>query len=255
MGTYACSYGVLRIKHFPCSSCQKREGPCYAAVFTWSHAKIKVQSLKWEFPPGQQCSFHALSTLAASILNGDESLWTCLIAGVPTGIYKHSPLNIIFVVGSTGPKLRRTQMFIAAWSGLNARHRALAKHGSSAILSSSGHAARSGCRATVFLGDARIAREMRSLSCVRCWNLGRRLRLSSSAQMCFLPATWVRARQPLVREDHAATVLRKPLKVMPDSSEMLSDADGNTKRKCLVRMRAAAVMARARCTKVSKHAL
>ena len=59
----------------------------------------------------------------------------------------------------------------------------------------------------------------------------------------FPPATWVRARQPLLREDHAATVLRKPLKgsvvvkrrLMPDSSEMLSDADGNTKRKCLVR--------------------
>ena len=42
---------------------------------------------------------------------------------------------------------------------------------------------------------------------------------------------------------------------MPDSAEVLSEAAGRVKRKCLVRMRATAVMARASCASVSKHAM
>ena len=41
---------------------------------------------------------------------------------------------------------------------------------------------------------------------------------------------------------------------MPDSAEVLSEVAGGTKRKCLVRMRATSVMARARWARVSNHA-
>ena len=61
------------------------------------------------------------------------------------------------------------------------------------------------------------------------------------------------ARRTLAWADHAATVCRKVLsgsvvvkrRLMPDSAEVLSNAAGKVKRKCFVRMRATAVIARA----------
>ena len=42
---------------------------------------------------------------------------------------------------------------------------------------------------------------------------------------------------------------------MPDSAAVLSEADGRTKRKCVVRMREIAVIASASCAIVSKQAM
>ena len=104
---------------------------------------------------------------------------------------------------------------------------------------------------------------MRSLSRVRCAKRRVRFLLSSSAQTFFSPARCVSARRTLLRADHSATVLRKPLRssevvkrrLMPDSAAVLSEAEGRTKRKCFVRTRETAVIARASCAMVSKHAM